>query len=279
MDAMFFVRFWGVRGSIPVPGPSTVKIGGNTSCIEVRAGSEILIFDGGTGLRQLGARLMEELPVVARMFFTHVHWDHIQGFPFFAPAFVKGNRFDLFGARKLTSTLAETLAGQMNFPNFPVSLNEMASQMNFHDLHEGEAVACGDAVITNTQLNHPGGVFAYRVDFGGHAVVIATDTEHYSCVDHKLADLADGADVLVYDGMYTPEEYAGVGQLGPKTGWGHSTWEEGAKLARAARVKRLVLFHHDPDHDDTMIRQIEARAQDDFPATIAAYEGLQLQLD
>jgi phosphoribosyl 1,2-cyclic phosphodiesterase len=275
---MFTVRFWGVRGSIPVPGKSTVEIGGNTSCVEVRAGSELLIFDAGTGLRALGNHLMQELPIVARMFFTHVHWDHIQGFPFFAPAFIKGNRFDLFGARKLSNTIAETLAGQMNFPNFPVSLSEMAAQMNFHDLHEGEAVACGDAVITNAQLNHPGGVFAYRVDFGGHAVVIATDTEHYSCVDQKLVDLAEGVDVLVYDAMYTPDEYVGTGDLMPRTGWGHSTWEEGIRVADAARARKLVLFHHDPDHDDETVRQIEARAKEAFPNAIAAYEGLSLEV-
>jgi phosphoribosyl 1,2-cyclic phosphodiesterase len=275
---MFRVTFWGVRGSIPVPGASTEKIGGNTPCIEIRAGSELLIFDGGTGLRLLGNKLMKELPIVARMFLTHVHWDHIQGFPFFVPAFIKGNRFDLFGARKLSNTLAETLAGQMNYPNFPVSLGEMASNMNFHDLHEGEAVACGDAVITNAQLNHPGGVFAYRVDFGGHAVVVATDTEHYSCIDHKLVNLAEGADVLIYDAMYTPEEYNGNEDRLPKTGWGHSTWEEGIKVAKAARVRSLVLFHHDPDHSDDAIRQIESEAKQVFPKTIAAYEGMVIDL-
>ncbi|MCB9557255.1 MAG: MBL fold metallo-hydrolase [Deltaproteobacteria bacterium] len=270
---MFYVRFWGVRGSLPIPGPSTVKIGGNTPCIEVRAGSEILIFDAGSGIRNLGLRLMKEMPLVARMFFTHFHWDHIQGFPFFGPAFIKGNRFDLFGARKLSSTLADTLSGQMNFPNFPVSLEEMAAQMNFHDLHEGEAVACGDAVITNAELNHPGRCFAYRVDFGGHAIVIASDTEHYSCIDAKLVALADGADVLIYDSMYTPEEYAGTNGASPKTGWGHSTWKEGVKVAKAANVRQLVLYHHDPDHDDEQVLRIESEAKKLFPESIAAYEG------
>jgi phosphoribosyl 1,2-cyclic phosphodiesterase len=275
---MFSIRFWGVRGSIPVPGKNTIEIGGNTSCIEIRVGSEILVFDAGTGLRQLGSQLMRELPVVARMFFTHLHWDHIQGFPFFLPAFVKGNRFDLFGAIKITSTLAETLSGQMNFPNFPVSLNEMAAQMNFHDLREGEAVACGNAVITNKQLNHPGGVFAYRVDFGGHSVVIATDTEHFACLDRKLVDLAEGADILIYDAMYTPEEYQGSEEVSPRTGWGHSTYVEGIKVARAAHVRKLILFHHDPDHDDATIRRIESQARQMFPETQSAYEGLVIQL-
>lgn len=276
---MFLVRFWGVRGSIPVPGHSTVEIGGNTSCIEVRAGSEIIIFDAGTGLRQLGNALMSELPIVARMFFTHVHWDHIQGFPFFAPAFVKGNRFDLFGAKNISNTLAEALAGQMNYPNFPVRLNEMGAQIHFHDLHEGEAVACGDAVISNTQLNHPGGVFAYRVDFGGHAVVVATDTEHYSCLDTKLLNLSEGADLLIYDAMYTPEEYEGIRDAQSRTGWGHSTFVEGVRIAKAAHVRKLVLFHHEPDHDDAAIRAIETRARQQFPDVSAAYEGLEIQLD
>jgi phosphoribosyl 1,2-cyclic phosphodiesterase len=166
----------------------------------------------------------------------------------------------------------------MNFPNFPVSLTEMAAQINFHDLHEGEAVACGDAVISNAQLNHPGGIFAYRVDFGGHSVVIATDTEHYSCVDQKLVNLAEGADVLIYDAMYTPEEYEGIEPFPPRTGWGHSTYLEGIKVARAARVRKLVLFHHDPDHDDTAIHAIENQARQHFPDAMAAYEGLVLQL-
>ncbi len=275
---MFYIKFWGARGSIPVPGPSTVKYGGNTSCIEVRAGAEILIFDAGTGLRLLGNKLLLEMPIVARMFFTHLHWDHIQGFPFFAPAFIKGNRFDLFGAKKLFRTLAETLEGQMNYPTFPVSLEDMASTINFHDLREKEAVACGDAVISNTQLNHPGGIYAYRVDFGGHAVVIATDTEHYSCLDQKLVSLAESADILIYDTMYTPEDYEGSLEVPSKTGWGHSTWREGVKIAKAAGVRKLILFHHNPDYDDEMIQSTETEARREFNETVAAYEGLTLQL-
>ena len=275
---MFLVRFWGVRGSIPVPGPTTVEVGGNTTCVEVRAGSEIIIFDAGTGLRELGCELMAELPVSVKLFFTHVHWDHIQGFPFFAPAFGKGNRFDLYGGRKVTASLSEILSGQMEFPNFPVSLDAMGSRMHFHDLHEGEIVSAGGATVTNTNLNHPGGVIAYRVDYQGHSVVFATDTEHYSCLDEKLVNLARGADVLIYDAMYTPEEYAGDTGEPSKTGWGHSTWEEGVRVARAAGVRSLVLTHHDPDHDDDQVRAIEEAAQGAFSQTQAAYEGLVLDL-
>jgi len=253
-------------------------MGGNTTCVEVRVGSEIIIFDAGTGLRELGCELMAELPVSVKLFFTHVHWDHIQGFPFFGPAFIKGNRFDLYGGRKVTASLAEILSGQMEFPNFPVSLDAMGSRMHFHDLHEGEVVSAGNATVTNANLNHPGGVIAYRVDYDGHSVVFATDTEHYSCLDDKLVGLARGADMLIYDAMYTPEEYAGTVGDGPKTGWGHSTWEEGVRVARAAGVRTLVLTHHDPDHDDSQVRDIEAAAQGAFEDTIAAYEGLVLDL-
>src|SRR3954447_7854645 len=130
------ITFWGVRGSIPSPGPETVGIGGNTSCVEGRAGKAFLVLDGGTGLRLLGKKLLKEMPVTAHIFFSHVHWDHIQGFPFFTPAFAKGNSFHLYGGQNVTRTLEETLAGQMNFPNFPVTIRDMGSTMNFRDLHE-----------------------------------------------------------------------------------------------------------------------------------------------
>lgn len=275
---MFLVRFWGVRGSIPMPGPRTAQIGGNTTCLEVRAGNDLIIFDAGTGIRGLGNALLKEMPVQARMFFTHLHWDHIQGFPFFLPAFVRGNRFDLYGVRKLTNTLAETLIGQMNYPNFPVSLDEMGAQIDFHDLQEGESVTVGEAVVTNTLLNHPGGVHAYRVDYKGHSAVFATDTEHYSCLDPRLVKLAAGADLLIYDAMYTTDEYRGANGGLPRLGWGHSTWEEGVKVAREAQVGQLVLFHHDPDHDDETVHAIEAQAKAVFPRCCAAYEGLELHL-
>lgn len=270
------VKFYGTRGSIPVTESEYQVYGGNTSCVAVCYKGGIGIFDAGTGIRNLGIDLFErKTEKFENIFlaFSHFHWDHIQGFPFFAPAFVKGNRFDLFGAHKLTATLSETLAGQMSYPNFPVSLTEMAAQMNFHDLREGETVACGDAVITNAQLFHPDGVFGYRVEFGGHAVVVATDTEHYAVPDQKLLNLAEGADVLIYDAMYTPEEYAGGADSSARTGWGHSTWAEGVKVAREAGVRQLVLFHHDPNHDDGMIDHIEATAQAQFGETTAAREG------
>ena len=264
------VTFWGVRGSIPTPGPETVAIGGNTSCVEIRAGKAILIFDGGTGLRLLGKKLAAEMPLEAHIFFSHVHWDHIQGFPFFAPAFVPGNRIHLYGGNNVSRTLEETLAGQMDHPSFPCPSPRRtwpAHQMTFNDMMDDQALelphrALGDGRtvrgITTGRGNHPNGVWAYRVDLDGHSVVYATDTEHYAEIDPRLKKLSQGADVLIHDAQYTPEEYAGTsGRGGPKTGWGHSTFDEAAKLAAAAGVKRLILFHHDPMQSDADVRQKE----------------------
>ena len=282
---MIQVRFWGVRGSIPTPGSATVEIGGNTSCVEMRAGGRLLIFDGGTGLRLLGNSLLSNMPLEAWIFFSHVHWDHIQGFPFFTPAFVAGNVIHLYGGQKLTGTLEETLAGQMENPSFPVHLSDMGAAMSFHDLFEGEVVqipaAAGESGgpirITNARGNHPNGVYAYRVEHDGSSVVFATDTEHYAVVDSKLKQLAENVDVLIYDSQYTPEEYAGeVGMA--KIGWGHSTFVEAAKLAHAANAKKLVLFHHDPSQSDAAVRDKERRAKELFPDVLAAYEGLTLEV-
>jgi phosphoribosyl 1,2-cyclic phosphodiesterase len=278
------ITFWGVRGSIPTPGVGTELVGGNTSCVEVQAGPTRLVFDGGTGLRLLGKKLLGQLPITAHMFFSHVHWDHIQGFPFFEPAFVAGNVFHLYGARKLSRTLEETLAGQMDHPNFPVHLSAMGAKMAFRNLAEGEAVDIDGgkegepARVTSVSGNHPQGVLAYRVECGGKSAVYATDTEHHEGkVDENLVRIAEGADVLIYDSQYMPEEYDGTaGGLSSKRGWGHSTYEEGARIARIAGVSRLVLFHHDPGHDDAFVRQKELRAQALFPDTVAAREGLTL---
>jgi phosphoribosyl 1,2-cyclic phosphodiesterase len=277
------ITFWGVRGSIPTPGPETVEIGGNTSCVEVRAGKAILIFDGGTGLRLLGKKLIAEMPLQAHIFFSHVHWDHIQGFPFFDPAFVSGNSIHLYGGNNVSRTLEETLAGQMDHPSFPVHLQEMGAKMTFNDLFEGQALEIdaggGTKVrITTGRGNHPNGVWAYRVEYEGKSIVYATDTEHYAVTDPKLLKLSKGADVLVYDSQYTPEEYLGMVGGGPKVGWGHSTFEAAATLAKAAGAKQLVLFHHDPMQDDASVREKERRAKALFANAIAAYEGLTIDL-
>jgi phosphoribosyl 1,2-cyclic phosphodiesterase len=258
-------------------------VGGNTSCVEVRAGKAVLVFDGGTGLRLLGKRMVKEMPFTAHLFFSHVHWDHIQGFPFFDPAFVPGNVIHLYGGNNVSRTLEETLAGQMDHPSFPVHLTEMGAQMVFHSVSgiTPVEVDAGDgtkAIVSAAPGNHPNGVWAYRVDHGGKSAVYATDTEHYAVVDQKLAKLAKGADVLIYDSQYTPEEYAGATGGAPKLGWGHSTFEEAVKLAKTAGVKKLVLYHHDPMQSDAAVAEKERRAREMFPNAEAAREGLVIEL-
>ncbi|MCK6575753.1 MBL fold metallo-hydrolase [Myxococcota bacterium] len=255
------VRFWGVRGSIATPGPTTVRYGGNTPCLEVRAGQRLIILDCGTGLRGLGNALMaERRPIDADIFFSHMHWDHIQGFPFFTPAFIPGNAFRIYGQNKGEQTVRAVLEGQMTDPNFPVPLSIMRSTLSFHAIVAGDVVELGDVRVVTTPLNHPGGCLGIRIEHAGGAFVYATDTEHDpsgSTLDERLVALAQGADALVYDAMYTDEEY-----LRGKIGWGHSTYSEALRIARAARVRRLYLFHHDPTHDDDYLdnRLAEARA-------------------
>ena len=276
---MIRTKFWGVRGSIPVPGHETAGVGGNTSCVEVRCGSTCIVFDSGTGIRLLGQRLLRETPIEVHLFFSHVHWDHIQGFPFFGPAFVKGNTIHMYGAANSRGTVESAMAGQMEFPNFPVKLNQLASALVFHDIAEGASVELpGGARVTAASGTHPGGVLAYRVDYNGKAVVYVTDTEHDpDGIDQRIVALAKGADAFIYDAMYTPEEYDGRKDGRSRVGWGHSTYEEGAKIAIAAGVKRYVLFHHDPEQDDAAVRDKERRAQALFPESICAYEGLVLE--
>lgn len=278
------ITFWGVRGSIPSPGPDTVAVGGNTSCVEVRAGNAILVFDGGTGLRLLGKKMLSEMPFTAHLFFSHVHWDHIQGFPFFDPAFVKGNEIHLYGGNNVSRTLEETLAGQMDHPNFPVHLTDMGAKMVFHGVDDKKALeidAGGGtrAMVRAAPGNHPQGVWVYRVDYAGKSVVYATDTEHYEHLDERIAKLAKDVDLLIYDAQYTPEEYAGTaGTGGSKKGWGHSTFDEAAKMANASSAKRLILYHHDPMQSDEAVVTKERRTRELFSNTEAAREGLVIEL-
>ncbi len=276
---MCIVRFWGVRGSIPTPGPSTVKIGGNTSCVEVRCGNKLFIFDAGTGIRVLGNELLKEMPVTAYLFFSHVHWDHIQGFPFFVPAFIKGNRFELFGASHVTNTLEETLAGQMNYPNFPVTLDSMASEMIFHDITDGDIIRLDSVKIKARSLYHPGGVLGYRFEFNDIVITYATDTEPINGgFPEGLIDISQDADILIHDAQYLPEEYTGENGSPSKKGWGHSTYVHAVEVARRCNVKKLVLFHHDPSHDDATVEKIEKAAQRLFTETVAARESMEIRL-
>lgn len=277
---MIRTTFWGVRGSIPAPGPSTSRIGGNTSCVEVECGGMCIVFDSGTGIRMLGQKLLRAMPLEVHLFYSHVHWDHIQGFPFFAPAFVKGNTIHMYGEANSRGTVESAMAGQMEFPNFPVKLNQLASTLVFHDLQSGDVVRLGEGVTVTAQAGtHPGGVLGYRVDHGGKSVVYFTDTEHEpGGVDERIVRLAKDADLFIYDSMYTPEEYDGRADGRSRIGWGHSTFEEGARIAKAANCGTYVLFHHDPDQDDEAVDEKERRGRELFENSLCAYEGLTIDL-
>jgi phosphoribosyl 1,2-cyclic phosphodiesterase len=189
----------------------------------MRVGSERLIFDGGTGLRVLGQALMKEMPLMAHLFFTHTHWDHIQGFPFFTPAFIPGNTFHIYGAKSPKgATIKQRHHDQMLHPNFPVPLQVMQAELHFHDLHYGQQLALGDIIVENAKLNHPGEAAGYRVTWRGVSVAYITDTEHHADhLDENVLHLARNADLLIIDACYTDEEYHD--SMAGKQGWGHST--------------------------------------------------------
>ncbi len=278
MQNQFTINFWGVRGSIACPGVETVRYGGNTPCIEMRVGNQRLIFDGGTGLRVLGQTLLSQMPLEASMFFTHSHWDHIQGFPFFVPAFVKGNCFNIYGAVAPTGDdIKKRLESQMHHPNFPVPLRIMGAELKFHTIEIGQSINIADIVIDSGLLHHPGEAVGYRVNWRGCSVAYITDTEHYpDHLDQNVLKLSQNADVLIYDATYTDEEY--YSEKSSKVGWGHSTWQEAVKMAKAANVKQLVIFHHDPMHNDDFLDGISKQVAQHFPNSMMAREGLSIQL-
>ncbi|MEG3978852.1 MBL fold metallo-hydrolase, partial [Microcoleus sp. herbarium8] len=256
------------------PGTKTIRYGGNTSCVEMRLGKKRLIFDGGTGLRVLGLNLLRQMPVEAYMFFSHTHWDHIQGFPFFTPAFIPGNCFHIYGAIAPNgTTIKQRLADQMHHPNFPVPIQVMQSELKFNDLTPGDILELDDVKIETALLNHPNTAIGYRVTWQGHTAVYCTDTEHFpDRLDENVVHLARDADVLIYDANYTNEEYYDF--KNPKVGWGHSTWQAGVEIAKAAGVKKIVMFHHDPSHDDNFLDRVEADVQSVFADSCLAREGM-----
>jgi CheY-like chemotaxis protein/phosphoribosyl 1,2-cyclic phosphodiesterase len=270
------LRFWGTRGSIATPGPTTIEFGGNTSCMELVTNSGArFIFDCGTGARPLGAHLMAHAPkpVTATIMLSHTHWDHIQGFPFFAPLFVPGNRFLVCGPPGAKTSLPEVLSGQMEFTYFPVELAQLGAQITYHDFAEGTHDL--DGVRVSAQLlNHPAIALGYRIEADGASLLYLCDHEPYweplwdsnavpgkmesilHDLDRKHARFMQGADVVIHDAQYTTEEYPA------KKNWGHSTYSYVTQIAAAAGVKRLILTHHDPSHDDAFLSGIEKRAQE-----------------
>lgn len=286
------VRFWGTRGSIAKPGPTTVRYGGNTSCVEVRssAGTRIVI-DCGTGAHSLGQAVLAEAagtPTQGAILISHTHWDHIQGIPFFAPLFATGHRWDFYAPRGFGDSLRDTLAGQMDFTYFPVTLEAFGAEVGYHDLGEG-SFAIDDVRVTTRFLNHPALTLAYRLECDGASLVYACDHEphsralakaegpiHGQDLDHS--SFLAGADLVIHDAQYTPAEYDA------KIGWGHSTPHYAAMVCRAAGVRRLAFTHHDPmrtDADiDALVAELRREGESQAPLDIiAAAEGLTIAVE
>jgi phosphoribosyl 1,2-cyclic phosphodiesterase len=272
------VRFWGVRGSVAVSGPQVAKTGGNTSCIEVTSQGERLILDAGTGLRALGDELMKSGPARATMLFSHLHWDHVQGFPFFTPAYHPLSELKLYGPGDGGDVaLRDVLDKQMSPPSFPVPLAAMKSRMSFGAARAGARFEVGPFAITPFEVPHPQGCLSYRIEANGASFVFMTDVELDVSQLAPIARFIEGADALVLDAQYTPDEYAG--KIGPpKKGWGHSTMIDAAKVAAAADVKRLFLFHHDPAHNDDFVEGMAERARQEFDRADVAREGHLLEV-
>ncbi len=256
----FRVRFWGTRGSVATPGPRTLRYGGNTSCTEVRLGDHILVLDAGTGIRELGDALLSEFkgnPIRAHIFVGHTHWDHIQGFPFFTPAYIPGNEISLYSARGAGKSLQKIFMGQMDSDYFPVLLTDMRSTLKFVEL--SEPVQIGPITVRFNHLNHPGIAIGFRITAGARVIVYLSDHECFSRMygeeagaaeDKRIAEFARGADLLICEAQYTVEEYK------LKKGWGHSTFDDAVRLAGETGAKQLAIFHHDPAHDDAFMDRV-----------------------
>lgn len=290
-----FVRFWGTRGSIPTPGLSTMKYGGNTSCIEIRINDILFICDGGTGVRELGQHLVQlsRGPIMAHMFFSHTHWDHIQGFPFFTPAYENQNQLFVYEFIPGEKRLEHLLHGQMQTDYFPVSFSDLGAQISFGELAPGDTVIEG-VRVRRLEQNHPGRSFAYSFENNGHKIVYATDNELDLMLDNREQSLTDlnvfrrcpaafvkfveNADLLIVDGQYTDEEYA------ERVGWGHARSNTAVDLASQAGVKQCAVFHHDPMQSDEAVQHKvnegseRAKRYAHTPVVFGAREGLELKI-
>lgn len=269
------ITFWGVRGSIPTPGKQTVRYGGNTPCLEVRLDDdELIILDAGSGIRNFGEDLINNGESLnAHLLITHPHWDHIQGFPFFKPAFISGNELTIFATERPEKSLAEVISEQMNRIYFPVQLHELKAKIHFKPIKDEGTIKLPACTVHTIYVNHPGFTVGYRLESKGKSFVYISDNEPYDRQlgaylsnfeplvkqrfestegdpNRRIFDFCRGADVLVHDATYTPEEYI------DRVGWGHSHYLFTLRVAAEAGVKKLILFHHDPAHDDDKVDDI-----------------------
>jgi phosphoribosyl 1,2-cyclic phosphodiesterase len=270
------ITFWGVRGSIACSSPEHVRYGGNTSCIAVLAGERRFVLDAGTGIRQLGQTFARDGVRDIDLLLTHTHWDHINGFPFFGPAYDPSRTIRIRAGHllKMGTNIRGVLAQQMNSPMFPVPLEAMRAKITFEDFHAGDDFDLyPDVKIRTAPLNHPNGATGYRIEHNGRIAVYITDTEHVPGKDDvNVLKLIAGADLVIYDSTYTESEFPN------RIGWGHSTWNEGMRLCRLAGAKKLAIFHHDPDHNDDFMDRLSEEATRAWSGAFVSREGMEVDL-
>lgn len=261
------VKFWGVRGSVPVSGPPFQRYGGNTACVQVQCGTQTVIFDGGSGLAAAGAEFIAGGASDSALLFTHFHYDHVIGVPFFLPIYYPGNHVSLWSGHMAGKMTTRQMFQQlMSPPWFPVQPDLCDAKMNFHDFGSGDILRPHDGVVVKTgSLNHPGGCIGYRLEYGGRVFAMISDTEHVEDVlDPTVLELIDGADLVVYDCMYVDSEFRKF------RGFGHSTWSHGVRLCQAASAKRLAIYHHHPMREDAALDAIDAEARQQFDGAFVA---------
>ncbi len=273
----FAVKFWGTRGSIACSSPEYIKYGGNTSCLEVIADDSHIVLDAGTGIRELGKKFLAHDIRSTHLLLTHTHWDHINGFPFFVPAYDPNRSIHIMAGHLNAETggIKDALSQQMDGPMFPVPLEAMRANLRFEDFEAGDEFNLIAGIKVKTApLKHPNRATGYRFEYNGKAFCYITDTEHVpGDPDQRILGLIEGADMVIYDCTYTEEE------LSSRIGWGHSTWNEGVRLCQAAKVKRLAIFHHEPDHDDAFMERLEAEAKKTWSGTFVTRDGMQVEME
>ncbi|WP_137129105.1 MBL fold metallo-hydrolase [Rhizobium sp. FY34] len=271
----FQVKIWGARGSIPVAGQDFLKYGGNTPCVEVRCGDYKLIFDAGSGIREAGLDMLADETRQIDVFFSHCHYDHIIGLPFFRPLYSPSIVVNVWSGHMAgIMTTAEMIKQFVSPPYFPVKLDICKASLNFRDFRAGDVLSPRPGISIRTfTLNHPGGCIGYRIEWGAKAVALVFDIEHQpGILDPTALELMADADLAIYDSAFTESE------MDRYRGFGHSTWEQGVKLAKQAKTKKLMLFHHAPSRTDAEMALIERLAQEEFPATLAARDGMLLDI-
>jgi phosphoribosyl 1,2-cyclic phosphodiesterase len=272
------VRFWGVRGTIPTPGPGTVRFGGNTPCIDIlTSDQQLIIIDAGTGIRNLGAELNRSVSghIDATLLLSHTHWDHIQGLPFFEPLHGRRNSFKLIGPKRMYLSLEEIVARQFLEPYLPFAYRSLAAELKVYEKIPGETFQLGrDTVVKIGAMTHPGGWIGFRIEDKESVLAYCTDTAHPdSRLSEEVVELAEGADLLIHDTHFRYESEAITFE-----DWGHSCWEQAVRVAELARVNMLALFHYAPELLDDSVDEIAVTARQAFPRTIASREGLRLDL-